>query len=355
MFSLSSSFLIRFLSGLLVLSIFVSFFYSCKKDSKENENEDIVTLLGIGLYARSCVGQNTFPSSGNVGALTRLQILPSQTSSAINSYNTPHQVYLPQSGISRKNILSVFYPGTGSSPCEIGAILQQGATRGYHIIGLSYPNNEAVNSVCNQGDAKSDAGCFENLRREVITGADVSPYVSVDASNSIEGRLLSLLQYLVQTRPGEGWEQFVTGNNINWSLVYVGGHSQGSGHAAFHGKIRAVARVSIYSGVSDYSLQFATIPSWMGGAQTAPAGSYYGLIHENDTVANFSGNPNQVTDAWLNQFSMTGALTNTSIGSPFANSKRLVTSSCNGMGAAALHSCPMINGFQSIWNYVSYP
>ncbi|MGE8721917.1 BPSS1187 family protein [Leptospira terpstrae] len=355
MFSLSSSFLIRFLSGLLVLSIFVSFFYSCKKDSKENENEDIVTLLGIGLYARSCVGQNTFPSSGNVGTLTRLQISPTQTSSAINSYNTPHQVYLPQSGVSRKNILSIFYPGTGSSPCEIGAILQQGATRGYHIIGLSYPNNEAVNSVCNQGDAKFDAGCFENLRREVITGADVSPYVSVDASNSIEGRLLSLLQYLVQTRPGEGWEQFVTGNNINWSLVYVGGHSQGSGHAAFHGKIRAVARVSVYSGVSDYSLQFATIPTWMGGAQTAPAGSYYGLIHENDTVANFSGNPNQVTDAWLNQFSMTGSLTNTSVGSPFANSKRLVTSGCNGMGSAALHSCPMINGFQSIWNYISYP
>lgn len=272
MFSLSSSFLIRFLTGLLVLSIFVSFFYSCKKDSKENENEDIVTLLGIGLYARSCVGQNTFPSSGNVGALTRLQISPTQTSSAINSYNTPHQVYLPQSGVSRKNILSVFYPGTGSSPCEIGAILQQGATRGYHIIGLSYPNNEAVNSVCNQGDAKSDAGCFENLRREVITGADVSPYVSVDASNSIEGRLLSLLQYLVQTRPGEGWEQFVTGNNINWSLVYVGGHSQGSGHAAFHGKIRAVARVSIYSGVSDYSLQFATIPTWMGGGTNGSCG-----------------------------------------------------------------------------------
>lgn len=189
----------------------------------------------------------------------------------------------------------------------------------------------------------------------MVTGADVSPYVSVDVANSIEGRLLSLIQYLVQTRPGEGWDQFLSGNVVNWSLVYVGGHSQGSGHAAFHGKIRTLGRVSIYSGVSDYSLQFATLPSWMGATQNTPAASYYGLIHENDTVANFSGDTNQVTDAWSSQFSMTGTLTNTSVGSPFGNSHRLVTSACNGMGAAALHSCPMINGFQSIWNYISYP
>lgn len=343
----------RFFRSFVIVFCISCFALSCKKESEEKE--DWVTLLGLGLYARSCAGQNSFPSNGSVGALTRLQIQPSLVSSAITSYNNPHQVYPPQASVSRKNILSVFYPGTGSSPCEIGAILQQGATRGYHVIGLSYPNGEAVNSLCNQGDARLDTSCFENLRNEVVTGADVSPYVSVDVANSIEGRLLSLLQYLVASRPGEGWEQFITGNSINWNLVYVGGHSQGSGHAAYHGKRRAVARVSIYSGVSDYSLQFSSLPTWMGGAQTAPANSYYGLIHENDTVANFSGNANQVTDAWLNQFSMTGTLTNTNVGAPYANSHRLVTSACNGMGTAAIHSCPMINGFQTIWNYISFP
>ncbi|WP_425269828.1 BPSS1187 family protein [Leptospira perdikensis] len=346
------NFIVSIRSFVIIFCIFCVL-VSCKKES--DEKEDLVTLLGLGLYARSCAGQNTFPSNGAVGALTRLQIQPSQTSTAITSYNNPHQVYPPQSNVSRKNILSVFYPGTGSSPCEIGAILQQGASRGYHIIGLSYPNGEAVNSLCNQGDARFDTNCFENLRNEVVTGADVSPYVSVDVNNSIEGRLLALLQYLVSSRPGEGWEQFFAGNNINWNLIYVGGHSQGSGHAAYHGKRRAVARVSIYSGVSDYSLQYSSLPSWLASAQTAPAGSYYGLIHENDTVANFSGNTNQVTDAWLNQFSMTGTLTNTSVGAPYANSHRLVTSACNGMGAAALHSCPMVNGFQTIWNYISFP
>lgn len=325
----------------------------CKKEKEAND--DLVVLLGLNLYLRSCAGQNANPSSGMVGSLQRYQILPSITSSSISTDNAPHHVYPPQQGVTKKNILSVFYPGTGSSPCEIGAILQQGATRGYHVIGLSYPNADAVNTVCNQGAARNDTNCFETMRNEVVTGSQVSPYVSVDTNNSIEGRLLSLLQYLSRTYPNEGWDGYLTGGAINWANVYVGGHSQGSGHAAYQGKIRAVGRVSIYSGVSDYSLQTASIPSWFSNAQAAPAGSYYGLIHENDTVANFSGNMNQVTDVWLNQLGMTGALTNTSVGSPYGNSKRLVTTACNGMGSAALHSCPMVNGFQSIWNYISYP
>lgn len=325
----------------------------CKKEKESND--DLVVLLGLNLYLRSCAGQNANPSSGMVGSLQRYQIPPSLTSSSINTDNNPHHVYPPQQGVTKKNILSVFYPGTGSSPCEVGAILQQGATRGYHVIGLSYPNAEAVNTVCNQGAARNDTSCFENMRNEVVTGSQVSPYVSVDTNNSIEGRLLSLLQYLKSTYPSEGWDTFLTGGTINWANVYVGGHSQGSGHAAYQGKIRAVGRVSIYSGVSDYSLQTASIPSWFSNAQAAPVGSYYGLIHENDTVANFSGNANQVTDVWLNQLGMTGTLTNTNVGFPYGNSKRLVTTACNGMGTAALHSCPMVNGFQTIWNYISYP
>jgi hypothetical protein len=336
-----------FLILLLILSTM-----SCK--TEKEESKDVLALLGITFYTRSCAGQNAFPSNGQIGSLTRLQILPSQTAS-INTYNNPHQVYPPLASVSSKNILSVFYPGTGSSPCEISAILQQGATRGYHVIGLSYPNNDAVNSLCNQGDAKSDIDCFVKIRKEVVTGSAESTYVDVDVQNSIEGRLLSLLQYLIQTRPKENWDQYISSNQINWPLVYIGGHSQGSGHAAYHGKIRATGRVSIYSGVSDYSLNFETLPPWMSLVQTAPVGSYYGFIHENDSIANFSGNMNQVIDAWNTALGMTGTITNTSVGTPYQNSKRLVTSVCNGMGSASIHSCPMTNGFQNIWNYISFP
>ncbi|MCW7504714.1 BPSS1187 family protein [Leptospira paudalimensis] len=328
-------------------------FLFCKKESETNE--DLLKIISLNLYARSCAGQNAFPSNGAVGSLIRYQIAPSLTNSQITTFNAPHQVFPPQTGTTQKNKLSVFYPGTDSTPCEINAILQQGATRGYHVIGLSYPNGEAVNTICNQGTARNDASCFEMVRREIVTGESVSPYVAVDSGNAIEGRLLSLLLYLKQNYPGQGWDQYVSGGSILWSSVYVGGHSQGSGHAAYQGKIRTVGRVSIYSGVSDYSLQTASTPSWFGLSQQAPAGSYYGLIHENDSIANLSGNMNQVTDVWLSPLGMVGALTNVNVGSPYGNSKRLVTTSCNGMGTLAMHSCPMFNGFQNVWNYVSYP
>lgn len=335
-----------------IFSFFQSFLF-CKKES--DPNDDLVKILSLGLYARPCAGQNAFPSNGAVGSLFRYQIAPSFTNSQITTYNAPHQVFPPQTGVTQKNKLSVFYPGTDSSPCEINAILQQGATRGYHVIGLSYPNGEAVNTICNQGSARNDASCFELVRREIVTGESVSPYVAVDSGNAIEGRLLSLLLYLNQTYPGQGWDQFVSGGSIVWSSVYVGGHSQGSGHAAYQGKIRTVGRVSIYSGVTDYSLQTASTPSWLGLSQQAPAGSYYGLIHENDSIANISGNMNQITDVWLNQLGLVGSLTNVNVGSPYGNSKRLVTTNCNGMGILAMHACPMFNGFQNVWNYVSYP
>ncbi|MCW7462008.1 BPSS1187 family protein [Leptospira limi] len=344
---------LRILLCFIVIFSFSQSFLFCKKES--DTNEDLLKILSLNLYVRSCAGQNAFPSNGAVGSLVRYQIAPSLTNSQITTFNAPHQVFPPQTGVSQKNRLSVFYPGTDSTPCEINAILQHGATRGYHVIGLSYPNGEAVNTICNQGIARNDASCFELVRREIVTGESVSPYVAVDSANAIEGRLLSLLLYLNQNYPGQGWDQYVSGGSILWSSVYVGGHSQGSGHAAYQGKIRTVGRVSIYSGVSDYSLQTASNPSWFGLSQQAPAGSYYGLIHENDSIANLSGNMNQVTDVWLSPLGMVGALTNVNVGSPFGNSKRLVTTSCNGMGSLAMHSCPMFNGFQNVWNYVSYP
>lgn len=342
----------RFLTFVILFTFSQSFLF-CKKET--DSNEDLLTILSLNLYARSCVGQNTFPSNGSVGSLVRYQISPSSTSSFITTFNAPHQVYPPQIGVTKKNRLSVFYPGTDSTPCEINAILQQGATRGYHVIGLSYPNGDAVNTICNQGAARNDASCFEMVRREIVTGESVSPFIAVDSNNAIEGRLLSLLLYLHQNYPGQGWDHYLSGGSIVWSSVYVGGHSQGSGHAAYQGKIRTVERVSIYSGVSDYSLQTASNPSWFGLSQQAPAGAYYGFIHENDPIANFSGNMNQVTDVWSNSFGMTEPLTNVNVGSPYGNSKRLVTTACNGMGSSAVHACPMFNGFQTVWNYVSYP
>jgi hypothetical protein len=47
------------------------------------------------------------------------------------------------------------------------------------------------------------------VRLEILDGTDRTPLVDVDRANSIENRLIKLLQYLDANRPGEGWGGFL--------------------------------------------------------------------------------------------------------------------------------------------------
>ena len=96
-------------------------------------------------------------------------------------------------------------PGTGGQPRFYRLILRTGAARGLHAIGLSYPNDRAVDDLCGAGAV---ASCSGETRREIITGIDASPAVTVDPANSINGRLQALLVWLHATNPSEGWNRF---------------------------------------------------------------------------------------------------------------------------------------------------
>lgn len=76
----------------------------------------------------------------------------------------------------------------------------------------------------------------------MITGEDVSPLVSVNAANSITGRLVSLLTYLNSNFPTEGWGQYLTNGQPRWDLITVAGHSQGGGHAGYLAKLVSLDR-----------------------------------------------------------------------------------------------------------------
>jgi hypothetical protein len=74
-------------------------------------------------------------------------IAPSTTDAAITTADEPHYVYLPQSTVVR-NRLVVFFPGTGAIPQNYSQFLQYASTLGLHVIGLTYPNPVAVNTIC---------------------------------------------------------------------------------------------------------------------------------------------------------------------------------------------------------------
>ncbi|TGM07966.1 hypothetical protein EHQ76_03940 [Leptospira barantonii] len=342
----------RILPFLFVSIFLISTTSSCSRFQKEDDkNSELLTQLGL-FSILGCTQYQNAPRVDTLDGLTRIFALPSFTFPCVAKYNDPHLIFIPAS--SPKNILAVFLPGSGGTPIGVSKIIEEGAARGYHSIGLMYPNGEPINVLCN--GVGSSPVCFGNAREEIITGVDKSNVVSVDTNNSIDGRLLKLLQYLVLKRPNDGWGQFLNGDSVIWSKVYFGGHSQGSGHAAYQGKIKTLGRVSIYSGVSDYHIASATPATWLTSSGLTAPNLFYGLIHVGDGVANISGNSNQVTDTWLNAFGMNGALTDADSGTaPFGGTQRLTTNRCSGQDDNSKHNCTMLTTQQAAWDYISFP
>jgi hypothetical protein len=315
-----------------------------------------IAANGINRATDPCKMSSTPPTPETAGTRVLLQIKPSLAAACVTNFDEPHQVYRDPS-IAAKGRLAVFLPGTGGMPSDFAAYLQRGSARGYHTIGLRYPNPESVTVICNQ--ASGDASCAGNVREEILSGRDSSPLVNISLQDSIEQRLNALLRYLVAYRPDEGWDQFLNADGaVVWSKISVSGNSQGAGHAGYIGKTRQVFRVGMYSGSSDWVNATNTPPNWFSLTSMTPASSFFGYIHQPDMLANYTGNPAQVTDGWGNptQFGMQGALVNVSTTPPpFLNSQRLVTTACATLSSLNQHNCTMFNGNQAVWDIVSYP
>ena len=130
---------------------------------------------------------------------------------------------------SPNNRLVLFFGGTGSSPDAYGAFLPYCAELGFHVISLSYPNETAAASFA----SSSDLYAFDNYRQERCFGTPVSDAIDVDTFNSIFTRTTKLLNYLDVNYPSDGWDNYLSGTDVDWTNIVVAGHSQGSGHAPF--------------------------------------------------------------------------------------------------------------------------
>ena len=127
--------------------------------------------------------------------------------------------------------------------------------------------------------APDPATCYENTRLEIIDGIDRSPLVNITPANGIDNRLTKLLRYLARQFPEEGWDRFLLQDQPKWSQIAVSGHSQGGGNAAMIAKIRLVARVVLFSSVTD-SIHTAA-PSWVA-THVTPVQRYYAIAHDRD-------------------------------------------------------------------------
>ena len=216
--------------------------------------------------------------NGNLRAADKvIQVDPHETDEAIEQVHGPHlAVYDPQAVSVHR--LFVFVPGT-EARAEGGLEIDSAFARwGYHAVSLDYENN-VVTVACAHSQ---DNGCFDRYRETIVTGAPGSEKISVNPANSILNRLQKLLAYLVKADPEGGWGEFDADGQPVWNRIVVAGHSQGSGHAAYIGKLFQVDRVLIFSGPQDYLDDLNEPAPWESEPSATPASRYFAFLNEND-------------------------------------------------------------------------
>lgn len=209
-----------------------------------------------------------------VGPFVSRRVVPRDTDPSINTFPQDHVVMI--GGAAPLGRLYLHLPGTTGEPRDSLLLLNTAALAGFHVVGLMYPNPTRIGALC---DALGDA-CYENARLETLDGTDRTTVVTVDRANSIENRLVRLLQYLSARYPAEGWDAYLDGALPRWSAIAVGGHSQGGGHAAMIARVHAVARVALFSSPTDGEPDLA--PAWVRAAHATPSERYYGLVHSHE-------------------------------------------------------------------------
>lgn len=237
--------------------------------------------------------------------------------------------------------LVVFLPGTGDQPSCCQLFLTEAADLGFHVIGLSYDNASAVVTTCG-----NDLACYGVVHRNVFNGTEASRYSDVPPEDGIERRLATLLAYLEQTYPDEGWGRFLSGTVPRYASVVLAGHSQGGAEAAYIATARRVAGVVTLSAPpdTDNSLRPAT---WLAGVRTGktPVARYYGFVHRDDLAGT------RISADWQAMgLAAFGPLTSVDgARAPYGGSHELVSAAAlPEPGAAAAHDGTAIDAMQPL-------
>ncbi len=224
-------------------------------------------------------------SLGDGAAQTSHSFRPSQADPAITTFDNLQYAYVDQS-VPNCNRLLVFLPGTTGTPYFYREILKHAATLGYHSLGLMYPNNRAVGTLCAIHDRRNP-DCPRDVRLEILDGTDRTSLVEVDRTHCIENRLIRALQYVASQHPSEGWERFLKEDEIIvWDHVAIAGHSQGGGHAAMIAKRYEVNRCLIFAAADWFPFE-DRLANWPSEPGATPAHRHYLFGHVRDPLVDW--------------------------------------------------------------------
>lgn len=206
-----------------------------------------------------------------------LKVDPPHTDAAIEAVHGPHLV-LYDPAVPSNHRLLLYFVGTGVHAEGAFAIGQSFARLGYHVISLDYENSVLAASCVHS----TDSSCFDRYRAAIVAGTPGSDKIHVDPANSILNRFQKLLAYLVKEDAGGGWNEFFVDGKPVWNRVVLAGHSQGSGHAGYIGKMYRVDKVLMFSGPQDYLSDLDRPAPWQLRPSATPPSRFYAFLNVND-------------------------------------------------------------------------
>ena len=167
-----------------------------------------------------------------------------------------HAIMFPNDGVRIRGVY-IHFGGTFSRPFNpinntfrSGTFLREAWDSGFIVIQLAYNNRFAINSEGECGGDFQIDNCAGNIRREKILGGNLSPIAVTPVADSIEHRLIRLVEYL-ETKNFELPINAIRYNRINWPRMFLGGHSQGAGQALYIGKYFGAKHVCMLAGSYD--------------------------------------------------------------------------------------------------------
>jgi len=295
---------------------------------------NILSLFML-LIATSCYAQ-----------INSFYIAPIDTDGAYEAAQDSHLVV--RNNMSTIDKLFVFFGGTNTRPRTYRNFSDSIATIGYNVINLSYLNDVAAADLTNS----SDNLVFDKYRQEICYGTSESTFVQVDSLNSIYTRTLKLIQFLDSSFPSENWSQYlINSNEIDWSKIVVGGHSQGSGHAAYFAKDHLLNRVLMFSGPNDYSNHFSDAANWLKSDGITPVDRHYAYLSLLDEVVDFEKQLSTLQG--LNVYPTYDTVYVDDTSSPYEYSRCLYTTQSPGF-AIFHHSSPIKSSSinTAVWTYM---
>ncbi len=228
------------------------------------------------------------------GSVQVLKVRASATDSTLKAADFPHYAYVDRDVLAHRagaaadrHVLLLWIPGTqppgtsGEGPGGAGHFCELAARLGYHAIVLKYPNEQSASICRNDSDPRE----FERFRLALITGG-ASKHLTVARNDSIESRLVHLLQHLAKTDTASDWGQFLTPDGApKWEAMAVAGQSQGGGHAALIALHHRVARVICTGSPKDYSLAHDAPAPWLRLESATPKARFFAFNHRQDHQA----------------------------------------------------------------------